>query len=567
MKNFTIEVVAKKWRAILAILMATLSFLTLGLAQLFLTQNIENSIAKTAENIQKEYFLMQNLKGYGDAGVSFSEINDNSVYFDYLDQNDVAYLRTAERKVFEYAHYLDVDVFTYVVESTTDFAKMGLELYDGYINVEDDGVYITDYYINYLLEKNIAQFENEQNLNYSQMAGKTLVINEQPIRYEKVLGVVKTDYDRILAQSTTISQGEKERFELIGGASFISKGRVIANYYDENFKQVNGNETGAELCLNLSSGKQKKVSMLFNYEKPSGVSEYSYVLTKDGYQQLTDFSLGESDVILSYNLYNDIYGQEIQPIIYQAGKTFEELSQGKLNIPSHLGEKVSITLQCIGIEKTFLELKDKTIKGVIVTSKYYGGGQEVYDYDVMVSDSIKLANSFEKEYYYYTKTGLSFIFYSNDYQNTKDILNNAKEYNVVVGNNFSDIQDWSRKFYNKQKNDIRDAIIFAVFSIICFVVTILLLNWQDKADKILMQGKTCSIKKIILQALIKGFVISIISIGLTYLTIPLVNNNIAKGMAGFIYTTANIGTWIVVGVCPIIFTTIFALLKNKKHSI
>ena len=172
------NLLSKKWRSILAILAATLSFVLVGMAQLLATTDVENNISKTAENIQKNYFVMKNFDGFSEYYVPiYNDINNNNVYIDYLDKNDIPYLRRgADNIIINNSKHEDFKVFerTYIINSIEDFGKMNLELYDGYMPLDDEGIYITDYYIDFLLKTN-AEFEEGETFTFSQMAGKTLI--------------------------------------------------------------------------------------------------------------------------------------------------------------------------------------------------------------------------------------------------------------------------------------------------------------------------------------------------------------------------------------------------------
>lgn len=581
------NLLSKKWRSILAILAATLSFVLVGMAQLLATTDVENNIAKTAENIQKNYFVMKNFDGFSEYYVPiYNDINNNNVYIDYLDKNDIPYLRRgADNIIINNSKHEDFKVFerTYIINSIEDFGKMNLELYDGYLPLDDEGIYITDYYIDFLL-KSDAKFEDGETFAFSQMAGKTLIQKVNVgvagiIEFSnKILGIVKTDYRNILSEDVTISEGNKQDFKEIGGAIFISKGKHISKFYNENLTYLSGKEEGIELKVHLSSGQQSNVSAIVAYEQPTeGFNAYEYALTKEGYQKLTDISLAENEILMSFNLYNALFGEEINPVIPEFEKTFEEVSQGKLQSPKHADEKISLSLMCSGIDKNFLDLQDKTIKGVIVTSKYYGDENALNNYEIMLNGN-ELVAGFDKEFYYYSKSGTEFIFYSNEYETSSNVLNDLRDcYGIALRPNSYQVQDCWEVFYINEETDKENAVVFALMASVAFVITILLLMWQITFDitsrkkeigilKALGTSNTNIMKIYVLESILIGFAVSILSLIIMSIGIPLLNKEMVHGLVGFVYIMANAVTWILVGACPILFTFILSLIPIAKIS-
>ena len=139
------------------------------------------------------------------------------------------------------------------------------------------------------------------------------------------------------------------------------------------------------------------------------------------------------------------------------------------------------------------------------------------------------------------------------------------------------VQDCWDVFYINEETDKENATVFALIAGISFVVTVLLLTWQITFDitsrkkeigilKALGASNTDVMKIYVLEALLLGIAVTALSLVLMNVGIPLLNQEMVRGLAGFVYIMANVYTWLIVGACPILFTFILSLIPIAKIS-
>ena len=61
-----------------------------------------------------------------------------------------------------------------------------------------------------------------------------------------------------------------------------------------------------------------------------------------------------------------------------------------------------------------------------------------------------------------------------------------------------------------------------------------------------------------------GFAVTVLSLAIMSVGIPLLNKEMVHGLVGFVCVMASVGTWLIVGCCPIVFTFILSLIPIAK---
>lgn len=569
---------AKKIRSILLIIASILAFVLVGIAQTLASVDVENNIAKSAQTIGKKYFVMSSLTGYDDYGMPiFKDIEDKRVY-DYLAENNVPFMRRGKEIVWNDARFEEFKAYServYIIDSIETLNNMGFSLYDGYLPVDDDGIYITDYLIDWILQS--SEFESGKITDYTKMSGQTLIQKIDTgfggvveFKY-KILGVVKTDYNSVIGENSSPSIGKLQDFQEIGGAVFITKEKHISRFPVQEIDYISSNKS-SKVLLEVD-GNKTEITAVATYEDVGGdgVSEFNYVLTADGYKRLYEVELQKDEVLISFNLYNQLFGNEIVPVEPLDNLPFEELAVGKINPPKNVGKTLSVGLFDNCTEKNFLNLHDKKLKGVVVSYAYFGEDRK----EVLCSNG-EISESFDTDFYYHTASGEEFILYLDDFNSSKNILNVLRDdFSIGLRSRPYEIKDCFTNFYVNEKTDLKNAKVFLLMAIVSLFITVLLLVGQITLDiisrkreigilKALGAGNFDIMKIYLLESLIIGVVVAVFSTVAFSIVIPQLNLQLVDGVLGLSYLIANGISWAIVSLLPILFTFVLSLIPLYK---
>jgi ABC-type antimicrobial peptide transport system permease subunit len=302
-----------------------------------------------------------------------------------------------------------------------------------------------------------------------------------------------------------------------------------------------------------------------------GVSEFNYVLTADGYKRLYEVELQKDEVLISFNLYNQLFGNEIVPVEPLDNLPFEELAVGKINPPKNVGKTLSVGLFDNYTEKNFFNLSDKKLKGVVVSYAYYGEDRK----EVLCSNGV-ISESFDTDFYYHTASGEEFILYLDDFNSSKNILNVLRDdFSIGLRSRPYEIKDCFTNFYVNEKTDLKNAKVFLLMAVVSLFITVLLLVGQITLDiisrkreigilKALGTGNFDIMKIYLLESLIIGVVVAVFSTVAFSIVIPQLNLQLVDGILGLSYLIANGISWAIVSLLPILFTFVLSLIPLYK---
>lgn len=544
-------------KSIISVLLFVLTIFSICIGQMFLGFNSEKAIVKTFSNRQ--------LSGYLAQSIYQSEDKYNPIEFDeYSDINEALYKNLLDNKSYYLKGYnislneTNINKFTdgsfYLISSKQDLLNLGIEFYS--VNeISDEGVYLTDYVVDYLLKYEDCKF-NEGITIYSEMAGENLLQYDSfqeiyQTKY-KICGVIKTDYtDYINEKFEVKTEFDKNEFNSLEIFSEFVGQKKIFEYFPMYVteKYINENLTSSKLDFIENSFKKLRIDFgnetcLIDVLSLIDSKNYNYQTIYNGKLKYSnEIELQEDEILINLSLYNKLFN-EISYTDLRSHISFNEESEQVCNYNfNHLNECLTFKVNQLSLNEDMFELKDKKIVGIVI--KTYdlskNDGFEIYSCSNIVKNNTIFGN-----------------------------INNVARFKASNLDNFSSIIFYSREKYNIGLKSIQSEAIYnieqtsnmisfiflglsAIFVAIAVLTTInvitLSINSRKKEIGILraIGTKKQDIEKMfIFENIITSVVSFVVSMVLVYLGTFIVNAILTQNsISNTVFLMTNIYCWLI----------------------
>ena len=389
------DIIHAKIRFIVATLLCLISLALVGLFVSFVTFNPEVSIAKTLlNNNETNYSVFA--ANYYDNHVEHPLITPTYTKFmpskfNYLESkygmephiNKYYYPVHIDLDYKKYPGYINNAYYISILKSIDDIEEVyDYNLASGYLPLDGTNCYITDYFADLCIKGNIMYYDSKQKLKtleqndsiYSLVGGELLLSNMRI----NVAGIINTDYERyndIILKHDEDSY-EYQKYEYFAEYIYMSLYSNLDFYYS-TFDYVD-TRTTETVCFN-----DYKISTDF-YKMSSKYNEASSaVLFKDSYiadiKTIKSLKLEKNQIILPYELYNDIFNETKELNEYCTFTSYNELEV--YEYPKHIGEKIKLKVYNNRMNEDLIDLGEVEVVGVFVRKEkdYYSSNVPLVD--------------------------------------------------------------------------------------------------------------------------------------------------------------------------------------------
>lgn len=300
-----------------------------------------------------------------------------------------------------------------VINSSQDIIDLGMEFYDNYNEIKDDGIYIFEYKVQEAIDKGklfydengVNVIKKTDEINYENLSNTYLLLeNSNYKKYLRIDGIIKNFIEP--KQDNNFNNVDEEAKYHIN----IQLQENLNIFYLKNSSYYNcfAKELGRETTLSDFNFGPKKVSInnikfnKFSFYfsnilfSDSGISSNcgSIILTNDKVIDTNEKSFhveNENEVYISLLVYNKIF-KEVRDF-----KSFLDVNEDGSyiikNYPNHLGEKISLDIVDFYFEDYKLNYKDLIFKGLIL---------DLHPTDHLQAGSVLLSDNKFNEIYEFT---------------------------------------------------------------------------------------------------------------------------------------------------------------------
>ena len=437
-------------KSIISILLFVLTIFSICLGQMFLGYNSEKAIVKTFSNQKDCSYMAQSI--YQSKSSKYNPIEFN----EYSDINGAVYRDVLNNKSFYLKGYnillneSNINKFNdssfYLISSSQDLLNMGLEFY--LINeIKNDGVYLTDYAIDYLLKYEDCKFA-ENITRYSEMNNKDLLQYDSfqetyQVKY-KVCAVIKTDYKDYINENFEIkTEFNKKYFNCIENFNKFVEQKKVFEYFPIyiNEKYVNENLTASKIDFMNNTFKQLNLEIggrVCSVDSLSLINNknYDYQTIYDGkINYSNEIVLKNDEILINLSLYNKLFNE----ITYSELRSYFSYNENNEQICNynfkHLNDNLTFTINQLTLNEELFQLKDKKIVGIVIKT-----------YDLNKSDGYE-------------------IYTNQDVEKNNSLLsniNNVVRFRALSTDDFSTIISESREKYNIGIKSVQSEAIYNI---------------------------------------------------------------------------------------------------------
>lgn len=221
------------------------------------------------------------------------------------------------------------------IESVSELKSFGFEFYDGYIEIDDESIVVSDLYVDKMYYANI-NFKNEYPLNkiyYLVENDKEIIINPRLHHYHDLIGKNIISYEffgemKMKAQSLRIAAIYKTEYQDYLDSNFEKKQEIdyhnfsvwesieiiyqvftTANYITKDDNSNNPIISSADFSYNnyayyLFNHKEERIYVdLYLGLVQNNINYSNYIITDSGFLD-KDYLLKDDEVVISLRLYN-----------------------------------------------------------------------------------------------------------------------------------------------------------------------------------------------------------------------------------------------------------------------
>ena len=259
-----------------------------------------------------------------------------------------------------------------VINSSQDIIDLGMEFYDNYNEIKDDGIYIFEYKIQEAInngklfydENGVNVIKKTDEINYENLSNTYLLLeNSNYKKYLRIDGIIKNLYD---SNSSFSYSGNKNYYDLFQYKSSILY--LKNSLYDNNFSHenkelsfINFQKDSAKVLIN--DKEYDKPELIFCETIDDKILTDSQLINTNSYSHF--YVENENDIYISLPLYNLIFNENFS-LNY-----FLDVNENENNIiknyPNHIGEKISLEIIDPFYSSFNTNYSDLTLKGVILS--------------------------------------------------------------------------------------------------------------------------------------------------------------------------------------------------------
>lgn len=531
------NLVRKKAKSILTILLAVICISALGFAQIFITFSTETALAKTAEK-----------NGITTLSIYQSNSEIFSPYSEWIEIEQSIY----KEELANQKYIKNINGY-YILSSLAQAKDFDIEFYCAE-ELSDDCVYVTDYTLEKMINLGLYFLDGAEYKEYVSSVNTYEDILCKPLKrttYEydyKIAGVVKTEYrkyyDETCKEYQTPPDDVKDDRLWNAEKAYAQKYLLNQCYCTQNYvgkltKRVSFDKEEFAVqaeTQRISNLDKLTIELLNNYT--------GYAATAQGLMKVSELTISPKEIVVTSDLYNLIFQEDLtyEEYIGNNGEAFLK------KIPSHLGDCVKLNIQEIDSKNTIYKDEAFTVAGVIIEpTDLLPDGSMPQNYNIYAHQDVllQLAEHGYSNTYSLLKLG--------DYKESLSLLQDLREKNVLT--EFT----YSQPIYDNEQMQRNIGFTFVVFGVVLAIITVLItislisfsILEQTKEIGILraLGAKNRDIYKIYL---LESFLISIVSFVFSFvLSIVSVAANNA------IMSNATLNGIIFIGFTPITFLTIF----------
>ena len=440
-----------------------------------------------------------------------------------------------------------------IISSSNDLFNFGLELYDNYNEISNDGIYVFEYIIKQAIQNGKLYYdnfgvqfvENTDEIKYDLLTNTFLLYEKYGIKkYVKIDGIVKNLTDpRDTIPFISNEETAKHYYYLSfqrNISTFYKKGSIYdKEIYKEDYMQVYSSYIDGPKCVSLNDVQLENKYIYFsdvmhgNFQATIGDLILTDNALINNFNADSDEELfkvqNENEIYISLSLYNQIFNEysEFDYYVNKIGFRKYEIN----NYPKHIGEKISFEMLDYYFKDYSLNYSELVIKGIILdeNSQYYCGA-------IISSDKYNEIYNFSSKPNIYVK--------KESITNISAFVNNCQK--VKVRPNYICSDEIDNFENNVQSLKFIFSVLSFIFTIVAFLVMYSFINRlikkKTKEVGILKAIGMCN-KDIVnifyVLVLIISLFLIIVTIPLSIISITLINNivvsNVYQGLTIIFY--------------------------------
>lgn len=387
--------------------------------------------------------------------VDAKNIQSNEIerfYLQYFDSEDTRLSYLAANEI------LDNNKINYIIndeiESYQELLNMGYELYEGYNEITEEGIYIIDVVLiralhnGELFYDSFGDNEVSKDIDIKELVGKYYNIGGT---YYKIDGIIKTEY-LYFNNGSENKRVDNDEFYFETNSNIFSKKSGL--YKKQKMSYLSMSSISGAYKVIINSKEINKNGIDYSWNSNDIAFDNNTV-----YNHNNPATVSDREIFISLDLYNEIFN-EYSPIQYYLGDEYYNATT-VLRQASHIGETISIKLDFGNDE--IVEIKDLVIKGITSNHNY------------------KLQASYElcEELYNITKE-YKMMIKTSSVDNLYDFISyNCEKYNVTAYYSYTDaVNDFEEGLLLAR---LICSIIFVVLLIITLLISINSINQTIKS--------------------------------------------------------------------------------------
>lgn len=387
--------------------------------------------------------------------VDAKNIQSNEIerfYLQYFDSEDTRLSYLAANEILENnkINYIINDE----IESYQELLNMGYELYEGYNEITEEGIYIIDVVLiralhnGELFYDSFGDNEVSKDIDIKELVGKYYNIGGT---YYKIDGIIKTEY-LDFDNGSENKKVDNDEFYFETNSNIFSKKSGL--YKKQKMSYLSMTSISGAYKVIINSKEINKNGIDYSWNSNDIAFDNNTV-----YNHNNPATVSDREIFISLDLYNEIFN-EYSPIQYYLGDEYYNVTT-VLRQASHIGETISIKLDFGNDE--IVEIKDLVIKGITANLNY------------------KLQASYElcEELYNITKE-YKMMIKTSSVDNLYDFISyNCEKYNVTAYYSYTDaVNDFEEGLLLAR---LICSIIFVVLLIITLLISINSINQTIKS--------------------------------------------------------------------------------------
>lgn len=531
----------KKLFFVLAIMLSVLSVSMISYSLSIGNYDIRKNLPITLEKNDTTLFTISKkiIYDYHDSILltenKFNELNEK--------YKDISMYKTIDMPMISWKHISKISNSGYrgegrgvIIENSQDIDKLGYSLMEGYQELSEENVYITDIYAQGMINNGCYIYDDgefKKVTDISEMMHKSIYqSNYENKPYFVLGGIIDTGYEGYDKSFDGLSLKDKSTFDYLWN-------NVFFNYYAKKEFVVNNNARrldNAEISLAYNNTIKSRANYIIKEVNGGGAT--SYVVTSKGMNYIYGFDLKENEIIIPLNAYNLLFNTNYQR---------NDFKENDMDLVTPvLGQYINIVIEK---DNNMVDLFDMKVVGIGMNNHVtFSRANEIF-----ISSS-----KYEK---------IQHLNY--DITNVLCRFSNSKDLNDIMmkNDNFIIKSEYAEEMYNYGHRTEVNSGDFIALSIILMLFSILLI-YYNISSTIKHQKKTIGVlrslgisitdvlKIYIIEGLFIATIIASISLAVSLIWIHIANITSAVDVAeGVVLLRAN---WLVI--TEILFTPYIAVL-------